>query len=238
MNNIEEFVSSIRRYGHLAGFKIDIEIARKIEEIQLNIINDINKMISNLQYDDLNSFVSSLSQQGTLQELIKETSKSLGEEIEKKDADNALKEALEGNMDFKGAKTSLIVLQALSRLYAEKFEEKNGNISNQSPYCPVCGSESKTMIKTNNEYKMVCHFCGYTWKVSDKKIVCPYCGNDEEFSLGIFSDKEGRIGLVFCQKCKSSWRIILDESIKAPSIVLPLIALGGEKFKGALPKDI
>lgn len=235
MNNLEEFISSLRKYGHLTGFKLDIETAKKIEEIQLNIINDIKNKLTNLNLDDLNKLISELSQNGLMQTLIKEASKALGEEIDINNADEAFKEALEGNMNFRGAKASLIALQAVSRLYAEKYKEKNGEILNVSPYCPICGSESKTMIKADNDYKMVCHFCGYIWKVSEKKIVCPYCGNSEEFSLGVFSDKEGRVGLVYCQNCKSSWRIILDESIKAPSILLPLIALGGEKFKGALP---
>ncbi|MDP8003501.1 MAG: formate dehydrogenase accessory protein FdhE [Caldisphaera sp.] len=235
MNTIEEFISSLRKYSHLVGFKIDLEMARKIEEIQLKIIKDIDEKIKDIDLSDLNNFVSELSKKNIMQEFIMEASQELGEGIGIKDADNALKEALEGNMNIKGARSSLIVLQAISRFFAEKYEKNNGQIINESPYCPVCGSESKTMIKDGNRYKMICHFCGYTWIVSNNGLVCPFCGNREEFSLGFFSDREERIGLMYCQRCGSDWRIILDESIKAPSILLPLIALGGEKFRGALP---
>jgi len=238
LNTIEEFVFSLRRYNHLIGFKIDIDVAKKIEEIQLNIIKNIEIMFNEIDLSDLTRFISKLSENGVLQRFIQEVSEVMGEGIEVADADKVLKEALDGNMNIRGARSSLIALQAVSRFFADKYLGTKGEIKRESAFCPICGSESKTMVKEGNRYKMVCHFCGYKWTVSEGIIVCPYCGNKDSFSLGLFTDKERRVGLVYCQNCGTSWRIVLDETIKAPTITLPLIAIGAEKFRGSLPNAI
>ncbi|MCE4607686.1 MAG: hypothetical protein F7B61_01835, partial [Caldisphaeraceae archaeon] len=94
MNTIEEFVFSLRRYNHLIGFKIDIGVAKKIEEIQLGIIKNIETVFNEIDLSDLTRFVSRLSENGVLQKFIQDVSEAMGEGIGIADADKVLKDCL------------------------------------------------------------------------------------------------------------------------------------------------
>ncbi|ESQ26142.1 MAG: Protein involved in formate dehydrogenase formation [uncultured Acidilobus sp. OSP8] len=151
-------------------------------------------------------------------------------------AEESLTKALEGDVSSRGSRSALLVFQAVARAYASHYERKNGTVEEVTAYCPLCGSESRTMVRVGEEYLLVCHLCGYAWRVSRKTLACPFCGNSNPFSIGIFMDKDGRLGLAYCQECGSSWRVVLDERVaSAPRILLPLLALAAERLRGALP---
>jgi len=133
---------------------------------------------------------------------------------------------LAGDIDTPGAKAALITVQAVARAVARLRDPVNL----LSATCPVCGAESKTMVARDALY-MVCHFCGYQWIVSRGEVVCPYCGTNDPISIGVFTDKKRRIGLFTCQECGSTWRAIMDRSIRAPATLLPLIAVGAEHYR-------
>ncbi|MEM1938500.1 MAG: formate dehydrogenase accessory protein FdhE [Acidilobaceae archaeon] len=226
---VDELINNLMKYSHLIGGVIDIEWVRLIESIQTKIIDDIRGEAGS--YDSLLSFINNLESTGKLYELIESIAREIGEEVP--DPKIALTGALAGDLNIQGSKPAIIALQAIARAYAE-IKLSSGPVIEPSAICPICGAKSETMYKRGNNYYMVCHFCSYTWLQSENKPTCPYCGNQSEITLGIVSDKTMRIALIKCWECGSTWRIILDESIKAPLILLPLIAMAAEKFRNVI----
>jgi formate dehydrogenase maturation protein FdhE len=132
-----------------------------------------------------------------------------------------------------GFRSGFLALQAVARAYSSRLLEE-GVVEEPSAKCPVCGVRSETMVRRGGDYFMVCHFCSYEWRVSRGRIMCPYCGALNPISIGIYSDKKRRLGLAHCQECGGTWRCILDETIRAPRQLLPLIALGAEVYRRLL----
>lgn len=229
MGRVEELLSSLSRYAHLLGFPVNVEWVRLVEELQERIIEDVRGEAR--EYVSLKDFTAALSSRGYLAKAIEEVSKALAEDVD--DPDVALRAALTGDLEVKGAKIALIVLQAIARAYAEEALKRGVTIET-SALCPLCGALSETMIKEEGRYTMVCHFCSYKWVVSEGKPICPYCGNQDELSIAVISDKQMRVALMKCWKCDSTWRAIMDETIRTPLILKPLIAMAAEKFKPAL----
>lgn len=229
MGRVEELISSLSRYAHLLGFPVDLEWVRFIEEIQEKIMEEVRGEV--LSYGSLRDLVLALDARGYLRRASLEVAGLIGEEIE--DYDKAFKAALTGDLSVRGSRAVLITLQAIARAYAEELLKKGVTVE-VSAYCPVCGALSETMFKEGGSYYMVCHFCSYKWLVSEAKPVCPYCGNSDELSIGLMSDKQMRVALIKCWECGSSWRAILDETIKVPLILKPLIAMAAERFRQAL----
>ncbi len=238
---LASFVRSLNRYAGMLGLKINIELAKKVEEVQLKIMDDVARTLNemwngNLSLQDL---LAKLAETGLLKNLITFAASSIGEHVEPEKAEEALSRAISGDLSESGSKGALLAFQAIARSYAEKFAEARGSIQEVTAFCPLCGSESRTMVKRGNSFFMVCHLCGYAWKVSEGSAVCPFCGNDNKFKIGTFMDKEMRYGLMYCQECGSSWRVILDENMAAaPNIIIPLLAMGAERFRSALPSNV
>ncbi len=226
---VEELLSSLSRYAHMLGFPVNVEWVRLVEELQEKIIEDVRGEAS--AYESLRDFVTALDARGYMLRVVEDVARALNEEVE--DYSVALRAALTGDLEVKGARVVLIVLQAIARAYAERVLEKGVKIET-SAICPVCGALSETMYREEGNYYMVCHFCSYKWLVSEGKPSCPYCGNRDELTIGVVSDKQMRVALIKCWKCGSSWRAILDETIKTPLILKPLIAMAAEKFRKAL----
>lgn len=242
-NSIDErlrsFERSLRRFSGSLGLRINIELSKKIEEVQLKIIDDVSKLIDEAwsQGLTLQDLLAKLSDNGTLRREVLLASSTLGERIGSDSVDELFADALSGDTSRSGARSALVAFQAIARAYAEKYYKENGSITHVSPYCPVCGAESSTMVKRGNRYVMICPVCGYEWIVSEGSPRCPFCGNDNRFKLGTFMDKEWKYGLMYCQECGSSWRVIWDEDMaSAPNILLPLIAMAADRFRGALPR--
>ena len=228
MGRVEELLSSLSKYAHLVG-TINVEWVRRVEEVQEEIIVDVGGRA--LAYESLKAFIDALEAEGYIARAVERASRALGEEVE--DYNEALRAALTGNLEVRGARVVLIVLQAIARAYAEKILERGIRVE-PSALCPLCGALSETMYKEGGAYYMVCHFCSYTWLVSEGKPICPYCGNQDELSIAVISDKQMRIVLMKCWNCDSTWRTIMDETIKTPLILKPLIAMAAERLRPAL----
>ncbi|MDM7275092.1 MAG: formate dehydrogenase accessory protein FdhE [Thermoprotei archaeon] len=227
--SVEEFIRALNRYAHLLGFPVNVEWARTVESVQQEIMGEVRGAAGG--YKSLREFIEALDSQGLLEKAIAKASSAMGEDVE--EYRRSVEAALIGDLNVKGSKPALIALQAIARAYAEEASKK-GLLIEQSAYCPICGATSETMVKAGNRYLMVCHFCTYTWIVSEKHPTCPYCGNTDMLTIGVISDKHMRIALMKCWKCGSTWRAILDETIKAPPALLPLIAMAAERYSPIL----
>ncbi|MCS7107066.1 MAG: formate dehydrogenase accessory protein FdhE [Acidilobaceae archaeon] len=221
----EELASALVKYAHLIGTPINVDWIKKVERAQQEIIKQVRERAR--ESDTLSSFLSKLDSSGELPELVKKVAQEIEEEVP--DVRRAIAAALSGNSEEEGFRSALLALQAVARAFAEGKEA----VAEQSAFCPLCGARSETIYRRGNKYYMVCHFCTYTWIQSTERPSCPYCGNYSEFSIGMFSDKQKRVALMKCWECGSSWRVILDESIRAPAVAIPLIGMAAEKFRRA-----
>jgi FdhE protein len=236
-NELEELKSAIVKYKHLLkGGEIDFDTTIKIEKTELEIINKLSgnkETIITLEKNDLEIAISKMKK--IIHDIIRETARKLGEE--NVDPVLALEAFYIGDTSVPGFKAAFITVQAIARLKAKLFEKEYGNIENATPYCPVCGARSRTMVKDEQGYSMICPFCGYKWRVSKDKLVCPYCGNSDPMTIGVFTGKKSkRLGLAWCQRCGASWHVILDRKIRAPRLLLPLIGYGAEYYRPLIPK--
>ncbi len=231
MGRVEELLLNLSRYAHLLGFTVNVEWIRLIEGLQEKIMEDVRSEVPG--YDSLKGFMVALESKGYITKAMEEVSKAIGEDIG--DPGEAIKAALIGDLGVKGVKVALIVLQAIARAYAEEMLRREVVIET-SAICPLCGALSETMFKEEGGYYMVCHFCSYKWFLSKGKPICPYCGNRDELTIAIISDKQMRVALMKCWNCGSTWRAIMDETIAVPLILKPLIAMAAEKFREALKR--
>jgi len=222
---LQEFRTALDRYLHLLkGGTVDKKKAILVERIELELIGEVLPILEERKPRDAQEALDILSREGWLAEAIQRVGSRVEDPVE--DPEEALRAFLMGDVDRPGAKAALITVQAVARAVARLREP----VSLLSARCPVCGAESKTMVVRDALY-MVCHFCGYQWIVSRGEVVCPYCGSNDPISIGVFTDKKRRIGLFTCQECGSTWRAVMDRSIKAPATLLPLIAMGAELFR-------
>ncbi len=233
--SVEELRRAFEKYIHLLkGGRVDIRKSLEIESMEEKIIKDIfsNKIDINLN-KDLNNILDELFNNGALLDLIKQVGEEMNAHVSS--PRKAYENFLVGNLDDAGARVAFIVVQAIARAKAI-VEESKGVVEEITPFCPLCGAESRTMVKREDGYFMVCSFCGYTWRIS-RVFTCPYCGNRDKMSLGVFTDKRTRrIGLAWCQECGSSWRIILDEKLSRslPRLFIPVIAHAAEVYRVVL----
>ncbi|MGC9071396.1 MAG: formate dehydrogenase accessory protein FdhE [Acidilobus sp.] len=237
-DELELFERGLRRYSQLLGLKIDIELAKKVEAVQERIMADVARFIEAREglASSLSDLLAGLSNSGLLSNYIAEVGSEIGDEVDLDDAEESLARAFEGDVISRGARAALLAFQAVARAYAGAYERANGIAESMSAYCPLCGSESRTMVRVDQDFVMVCHMCGYAWRVSRGSLKCPFCGNSNPFTIGIFTDKDRRLGLAYCQECGSAWRVIFDENMaSAPRVLLPLLALAAERLRSALP---
>jgi len=224
-DRLQDFRIALDKYLHLLrGGTVDKEKALLVERIQLELMAEAESLLEGEIPGEAQAALDKLERMGWLDQAIRRVGSRINDEPG--DPKKALEAFLRGDLDEPGARAALIVVQAVARLVAEHREPVNL----LSAMCPVCGAESRTMVSRDALY-MVCHFCGYQWIVSRGEVVCPYCGSNDPISIGVFTDKRRRIGLFTCQECGSTWRGILDRSIRAPPILLPLIAYGAEIFR-------
>ena len=233
---LSAFERYLRRYSARLGLKVDVELAKKVERVQLKIMDDVRAAVEralsrNVKLVDI---LTALYNSGKLKEYVLEASQALGEETLGADVSEALTAAVSGNLEVRGSKGALMAIQAVARALAESYEEVYGNVKDLTPYCPLCDSESDLMVKRGAEYRMVCPLCGYEWVVSEGHMACPYCGNSNPFKLGVLSDRERLVGLAVCQECGSIWKIVIDDELaSAPRVLLPLFVTASERLRSA-----
>ncbi|MEB3859658.1 MAG: formate dehydrogenase accessory protein FdhE [Desulfurococcales archaeon] len=229
LEELEEFRRALDKYGHLVRIReFDPETALVIEEAQLRIIEDIGRGLEDKGTGSLEELLDSLVESGTLYRYVDMIADAIGEKVE--DPEGALRAVIRGEEGVPGFRSVFLALQAVARAYALLLL-KEGPVEEPSSKCPACGIRSETMVKRGDDYHMVCHFCSYEWVASRGRMMCPYCGTTDPIAIGLYSDKKRRLGLAHCQECGSTWRCVLDETIKAPRQLLPLIALGAEVYR-------
>jgi FdhE protein len=100
-----------------------------------------------------------------------------------------------------------LFLEESLRPALEKVVEKYGSRIVESGwsegYCPICGKEPKIGEIKEEEGRryLFCNQCGYEWHF--KRIVCPFCGNDEQQALAYFTvEGDERYRVDVCNMCK------------------------------------
>jgi formate dehydrogenase accessory protein FdhE len=106
--------------------------------------------------------------------------------------------------------------QALLELYADRLREKVDLENWLEGSCPVCGSYPSIEKLRRDDGKRIlrCSFCATEWPF--KRIMCPFCGNEDHDSLRYFlvegdsPIKKDAFRVDVCDKCKKYMKT-LDE---------------------------
>jgi FdhE protein len=100
-----------------------------------------------------------------------------------------------------------LFLEESLRPAMEKVVEKYGKIVTDTGwsegYCPICSREPKIgEIKDEEGVRVLfCNQCGFEWQF--RRIVCPFCGNDEQQTLAYFTvEGDERYRVDVCNVCK------------------------------------
>lgn len=120
----------------------------------------------------------------------------------------------EGYVDFAANKAGLhkwlltYLAQSSIKPFFEAYAEKlKGYVDQESwwkGYCPVCGSAPATgelRIEAGERY-LQCSTCSFMWRF--KRVVCPFCGNDNHEKLRYFNTEGNGKGyrVDVCEECK------------------------------------
>jgi len=98
--------------------------------------------------------------------------------------------------------------QALLELYADKLKSKVDQENWLKGNCPVCGSlpSIEKLRREDGKRIMHCGLCGTEWQF--KRIMCPYCGNEDQNSLRFFlaekdsSSNKSPFRVDVCDRCR------------------------------------
>lgn len=100
-----------------------------------------------------------------------------------------------------------LFLEESLRPAMEKVVEKYGHHATElgwsEGYCPICAREPKIGEIKDEEGRryLFCNQCGFEWQF--KRIVCPFCGNDEQQALAFFTiEGDERYRVDVCNVCK------------------------------------
>ncbi len=119
--------------------------------------------------------------------------------------------------------------QTFLELYAQKLKDKFDQENWLKGSCPVCGSfpAMEKLRREDGKRILWCGFCGTQWHY--KRIMCPFCGNEDHNSLRYFfaegdsSSTENPFRVDVCDKCKRYIKTI-DER-KMPEDRIPDFSL-------------
>ncbi len=235
---LREFRLALSRYEHLSGVRVDKGLSLKVEEAELVVEEALlpaaREAVS--QGLDFKGYVERIEAAGSLERLASEAASILGYRGETLDYRTALARLAEGAEVGEEERLAFILIQGAARAYARAYEEAYGRAEALTAECPLCGGSSDVMVKREDGYYMVCPFCFYEWRTG-AEVACPYCGSTDRLAIGMFMDRARRVALAHCQDCGSSWKVVLDPSIRAPRVLLPLIALAAEKYKALIPNE-
>jgi FdhE protein len=98
--------------------------------------------------------------------------------------------------------------QAVAELFAEKVRHKVDQETWLKGNCPVCGSHPaiERLARDDGKRMLRCSLCGTEWYF--KRIMCPFCGNEDHNSLRFFVVEEetptekSHFRVDVCDKCK------------------------------------
>jgi FdhE protein len=105
--------------------------------------------------------------------------------------------------------------------YARAFSGLINNERWRRNICPVCGGKPdfSYLDKEKSSRWLVCSRCDTSWLF--QRIECPFCGNQEQTELSIFSDEIGLYRLYACEKCHKYIKTI-DLRATDKHIILPV----------------
>ena len=105
--------------------------------------------------------------------------------------------------------------------YARAFSELINNERWRRNTCPVCGGKPDFAFldREKGSRWLVCSRCDTSWLF--QRIECPFCGNQEQTELSIFSDETGLYRLYACEKCHKYIKTI-DLRTTDKNIMLPV----------------
>jgi FdhE protein len=105
--------------------------------------------------------------------------------------------------------------------YARAFSGLINNERWRRNTCPVCGGKPdfSYLDKEKSSRWLVCSRCDTSWLF--QRIECPFCGNQEQTKLSIFSDEDGLYRLYTCEKCHKYIKTI-DLRATDKHIILPV----------------
>ncbi len=102
----------------------------------------------------------------------------------------------------------LNLVQTLFEFFAEKFQDKVDHESWLMGNCPLCGSfpAMEKLRRDDGKRILWCALCSTEWPF--KRIMCPFCGNEDHNSLRYFftegdsSSEKTPLRVDVCDKCK------------------------------------
>ena len=105
--------------------------------------------------------------------------------------------------------------------YARAFSGLINNERWRRNTCPVCGGKPDFAFldREKGSRWLVCSRCDTSWLF--QRIECPFCGNQEQTELSIFSDETGLYRLYACEKCHKYIKTI-DLRTTDKNIMLPI----------------
>lgn len=88
-------------------------------------------------------------------------------------------------------------------------------------YCPVCGGgpDFAFLDKERGARWLLCSRCDAQWLF--QRLVCPYCGNQDQSTLAYFANDKSLYRLYICEKCRRYIKAI-DLRQTESEILLPL----------------
>ena len=114
-------------------------------------------------------------------------------------------------------------INPLFEAYAEKLKVHVDQESWGRGYCPVCGSQPERgeLRMDFGERFLECSSCSFKWRF--KRVVCPFCGNDDSKKLRFFNtETDGKAYRVdVCEECKKYIKTIDLRELKGE--IIPLI---------------
>jgi formate dehydrogenase accessory protein FdhE len=88
-------------------------------------------------------------------------------------------------------------------------------------YCPVCGGKPDfaCLDRERGARWLVCSRCDSEWLF--QRLMCPYCGNDNQSDLAYYTDDKGLYRLYICQRCRTYLKAI-DLRHMETEVLIPL----------------
>jgi len=127
------------------------------------------------------------------------------------------------NKDMKPLTFSVLQasLRPLLTVYANELLPLVTQESWYRPYCPVCGGspDFAFLDKERGARWLLCSRCDAQWLFY--RLVCPYCGNQDQKTLAYFADDKSLYRLYVCEKCRGYVKAIDLRQTQA-EILLPL----------------
>lgn len=127
------------------------------------------------------------------------------------------------NKDMKPLTFSVLQasLRPLLTVYANELLPLVTQESWYRTYCPVCGGspDFAFLDKERGARWLLCSRCDAQWLFY--RLVCPYCGNQDQKTLAYFADDKSLYRLYVCEKCRGYVKAIDLRQTQA-EILLPL----------------